>query len=254
MMKSKLARLAALAVLVFAATAPAQDNSTRDLIQKMRAAASAAPFVAKITLTSDRGWQRQLEMSHKRLNDDTEATYMEVTGPMDLKGTRFLVLDHVTGRDEQFIYVPAVKRSIQVGAQTRKQPFLGSEFAVGDFVEPDPYGFTYSSVEEEDVGGRHCKLLEAVPKVPADEIYGKTVFAVDPKDGLVMRRQFFDDKGKLLKVWTAEKIEKVDGVWTTLQQLMTSVPENHWSRIQMSDVKYNAEISSQVFSKSYLTR
>jgi hypothetical protein len=250
---SKVTTLVAMLVAMTMA-ARADEGSALDLMKRVRDAAPKVAFFAKGKLSSDRGWVRELELSHKHLSNDVDASYMEVTAPMDLKDTRFLVFDHATGRDEQFIYVPAAKRSIQVGGQTRKQAFLGSEFYVGDFVQPDLEAFAYKFVGEEDVGGRHCKLVEAVPKTPADELYSKTVVAIDPTDLLVMRTQFFDDKGQLLKVWTMEKIEKIDGFWTPVQQHMLNAQDKHWSRLEMSEVKYNAPLLNEIFNKSYLIR
>jgi negative regulator of sigma E activity len=246
---------AVVAMLVAAAAAGhAQDGGAHDLLKRVRDAAPKVPFTAKATMTSDRGWTREMELSHQQLDGNTEASYIEVVAPMDLKDTRFLVFDHTDGRDEQFMYVPAAKRSIQVGAQTRKQEFLGSEFYIGDLVQPNLDAFTYTFVGEEDVGQRHCKLVQAVPKEPADELYSKSIFAIDPNDLLIMRSQFFDDKGKLLKVWTLQKVEKIDGFWTPVLQEMVNVPDKHWSRLEMKEIKYNAKLPDTVFNKSYLIR
>jgi len=241
-------------LLMSAAGARADDSAARDLVQKVRDALPTVPFMAKGKMTSDRGWTRELELSHKHLNNDIDASYMEVTAPMDLKDTRFLVFDHKVGRDEQWIFVPQAKRSIQVGGQTRKQAFLGSEFYVGDFVQPDVDSFTYRFVGEEDIGGRHCKLVEAVPKTPGDEMYSKAVTAIDPADLVIVRTQFFDDKGQLLKVWTVDKLEKIDGIWTPVLQTMQNVQEKHWSKLEMSDIKYNAQLPDDTFNKSHLIR
>ena len=243
------------AVIVGALAAPGRaDESALDFMKRLRAAAPKAAFVAKGKIVSDRGLTRELELSHKHMNDGVEASYMEVTAPMDLKDTRFLFFDHETGRDVQFIYVPAAKRAIQVGGQTRKQSFLGSEFYVGDFAQPELDAFTYSFVGEETVGGRQCKLVQAVPKNTEDMLYSKSIAAVDPNDLVVMRTQLFDDKGQLQKVWTIEKIEKIDGNWTPLKQKIEDVQEKHWSELEMSEVKYNAQLPDDIFNKSYLTR
>src|SRR5438477_563502 len=87
----------------------ADDGDAHGLVQRVRDSLPTAPFVAKAKMTSDRGWTRELELSHKHLNNDVDASYMEVTAPMDLKDTRFLVYDHKVGRDEQWIYVPQAK-------------------------------------------------------------------------------------------------------------------------------------------------
>ena len=248
--------IAALAMVICVALpAPGRgDDSALDLMKRARDAAPTVPLFAKGKIISDRGLTRELELSHKQMPNDVYASYMEVTAPMDLKDTRFLFFDHKTGRDEQFIYVPAAKRAIQVGGQTRKQSFLGSEFYVGDFAQPEIDAFTYSFVGEETVGGRHCKLVQAVPKSTDDALYGKSIAAIDPSDLVVVRTQLFDDKGQLQKVWTIEKLEKIDGFWTPLQQKIEDVQEHHWSQLEMSDIKYNAQLPDDVFNKSYLTR
>ena len=246
-----IALLAACTALPMAAWG--QDTSALDLIKRVHEAAPKGPFTAKGTLNSDRGWTREFELSHK-WTDGVSATYLEVTAPSDLKGTRFLVLDRDTGRDEQHIYVPATKRSIQVGGQARKEPFLGSEFYVGDLVQPNLDTFDYSFSGEEEVAGRKCKLVEAVPKNPEDELYSKSILAVDPTDLLIMKGRFFDDKSKLQKIFTLEKVEKIDGVWTPLKQQMVDVQENHWSRFDLSEVNYNVTLPDEIFDRSYLRR
>lgn len=245
-----LVMIAATAIAV-APPARADENSARDLVKNVFDHIPQAAFSAKATLTSDRGWVRELDFSHKHLGD-VDASYLEVTAPMDLKDTRFLLYDRVVGRDEQFIYVPAMRRTIQVNNETRKQPFLGSDFYIYDMVRPEFDAYNYAFVGEEDVGGRHCKLVESLPKAPADELYGKTITAIDPADALVLRTQFFDKQGKLLKVWTIEKLEKIDGNWTPLVQKMKNLQDHHESQLQLNEVKYNAQLPDEIFERSYL--
>ncbi|MBI4515382.1 MAG: outer membrane lipoprotein-sorting protein [Deltaproteobacteria bacterium] len=234
--------------------ARADDSSARELLQRMIDAVPRVPFFAKVKLSSTtRGWVRDLQLSFKRV-DDADATYMEVTAPLDVKDTRFLLYDRAQGADEQWLYVPMMKRSIRVSETVRKQAFLGSDFYVSDMVRPDLNAFQHAFVGEEDVGGRHCKLVESVPKAPAGELYSKTVVAVDPADLVVTRSQFFDQKGKLWKVWTIDKIEKIDGLWTPLVQQMVNVHDNTQSRLEITEIKYNAELSDEMFHKAYLIR
>ena len=250
-------RLALSGTALLGALAPvpgrAEDAAARELVQKVRDTAPKTPFAAKGTLSSDRGFVRELDLKHKHLND-TEASLMEVTAPLDLKDTRFLLLDREKGQDEQYIYSPAARRAVRVGPQTRKQAFLGTEFAVGDLVQPEVDDATYRLVGDEDVGGRKCKLVEATPKDTEDAMYSKTIAAIDPTDLLVMRTQLFDDKGALYKVWTMVKAEKIDGVWTPVLQRMEDVQGKHWSEIELSEVKYNADVPDDTFSRQNLTK
>lgn len=245
--------VALLGVVGVCAPAGAAEDGARALVKSMFDALPTTPFTAKVKLSSDRGWVRDLELSHKHLND-LDASYLEVTAPMDLKDTRFLLFDRVVGRDEQFIYVPQMKRAVQVSSETRKQPFLGSDFYIYDMVRPEFDAYNYSFAGEEDVDGRHCKLVESVPKVPANDIYSKTITAIDPGDLVVMRTHFFDLKGKALKMWTIDKLEKIDGVWTPLVQTMVNEQDHHQSRLEVTEVHYNTDVSDSVFDRAYLTR
>ena len=253
----RLGRMLAAAALgaawLLVAPARADEESAHDLVARVLAAVPKVPLTARATLSSDRGWVRELSLS-RAFVDDADASYLEVTAPLDLKGTRFLLFDRAKGRDEQFMYVPAVKRAMQISDETRKQPFLGSDFYVSDMVRPELDAFQYRFVGDESVDGRRCRLVEAVPNDPAHELYAKTISAIDPVDLLTVRVQFFDPKGKPVKTWTLEKIEKIDGIWTPLVQRMQSVQEKHESRLALTDIKYNASVPANTFSRTYLTR
>src|SRR5512135_2186247 len=103
-MMSKILLVAAAAVILGLPALPGRaDDGALDLTKRVQDAAPKTPLAAKGKITSDRGLVRELELSHKVINGDIDASYMEVTAPMDLKDTRFLFFDHKTGRDEQFI-------------------------------------------------------------------------------------------------------------------------------------------------------
>lgn len=246
--------LASLVLVVAGAASPCRgEDDARALVKRMLDAVPKMPLTAKATLTSDRGWVRELELSRAFVNG-ADTSYLEVTSPLDMKDTRFLLFDRAEGRDQQFMYTPAVKRAMQIADETRKQPFLGSDFYVSDMVRPELDAFTYRFVGEEKIGERTAKLVEAVPKDLEHELYAKTISAIDPTDLLALRVQFFDEKGSPLKVWTLEKVEKIDGQWTPLVQRMESLQEHHESRLTLTEVHYNTELRMDIFSRTYLTR
>ena len=124
-------RLVTGALLLAASVGRAADTvDARDLMRRVLDAVPKTAFTAKAKLTSDRGWVRELDAQPQAPRTTLDASYMEVTAPIDLKDTRFLLLDRAVGRDEQFIYIPSMKRTMQVADETRKQPFLGSDFYV----------------------------------------------------------------------------------------------------------------------------
>jgi outer membrane lipoprotein-sorting protein len=236
------------------AVAADDDPEARALVLRVRDAAPRTAFLAKATLSSSGGWVREFEMRHKDVGE-VRATITVVTAPSDVAGTRFLFLDRVQGGDRQFAYLPKLtSRAVEVMAAARQEPFLGSDFYVSDLVAPDVDAYTYRLVGEETIDGRAARLVEAVPKNPSAEPYARTVLAIDPKELLVLRVQTYDAKGEPFKVWKLEKVEKIDGYWTPLRQTMTNVRQGTTSVLEIREVRYNAELRDELFSRETFTR
>ena len=248
---------AALAVggwAVLAIAAESNDADARDLVQRVVDSEPDVPSVAQMSLTTSGGLVREFTLSRKRLADGIDARYLEVTGPFTLKDTRYLFYDRKDRRDDQYMYLPFMKRIVRLSDKTRREPFLGSTFFVDDMIARQVDDYTHRFVGTETVGQRTCRLVETVPKAPERELYGRGVFAIDPSDLVVMRAQLYDHDGKLFKVHTVDTIEKVDGFWTPLQQTMQNVQDGTTSTLATVEVKYRAPIGDDVFHEAYLGR
>lgn len=230
----------------------AEDIEPGALVRQVVEALPQVPFTAKVKLSIEGGEARELEMSHK-LIDGNRSSYLTVKAPAELEGIRFLFIEKKGAPAEQYMKVAASRTVVRVAGEVRQQPFLSSTFFIADLVDPPLDSFTYTYVGKETVGGRACKLVESVPKNPEKEVYGKTVIAIDPTDHLAMRRTFYDKKGQVLKLWTVEKVEKIDGFWTMRDQKMTNVQGNT-SRLEITEIKYNAELEDAIFTPKYLLR
>ncbi|GIW41763.1 MAG: hypothetical protein KatS3mg076_2340 [Candidatus Binatia bacterium] len=242
--------------LLWGASVAAQGDATaaRELFARTLEALPRIPFVARLRLTTDLGETRELELRHKVVGG-ARASYLEVVAPTNIAGIRFLFLEYPDRPAEQYMKVTGARSSVRIASHVRRRPFLGSTFYVADMVEPRLDEFDYRFVEgEEKLLGRDCVLVEALPKDGHDALYGKIVFAIAPEERLVLRRNFFDKSGEPLKVWTVEKLEKIDGIWTPLEQRMRNVQEKTESTLVVESVRYNVEIDDTVFTPQYLLR
>jgi hypothetical protein len=246
--------LATLLAAAVQADTPPPEEDARTLIKRVLDAAPQVPYVSRMELTTPGGLVREFTMSGKDLQNGIEARYLEVTGPMNLKDSRFLFYDHSERRDDQFMYLPFMKRVVRLTEKTRREPFLGSTFYVDDMIDRQLDDFTYRFDGEETVHQRVCKLVEATPKDPASETYSRAILAVDPVDLVVMRARLFDHSGNLLKVQTTETIEKVDGYWTPRLQTMENVQDKEKSELTTLETTYNAPIGDDIFREAYLGR
>lgn len=230
----------------------AADDGARDLVQKVADALPKVPFDAKVSLTTAQG-RRDMELKQKIIGD-ARMGYLEVVGPADLQGIRHLFIESKTEPPKQYLKLTASKSIVRVADEVRSQPFLGSTFYIADLVDPPIDDYTHTLAGEAEVAGRHCKLVQSVPKDPAKQIYGKIVTAIDPKDLVALRREFFDKKGQALKVWQVEKLEKIDGFWTPKIQDMRNSQDKAESRLEVTAIQYNANLDDKVFTPEYLKR
>ena len=242
----------AVALLLSMSSAGAQDEAARALVKAVLDALPKVPFVAMLEVTTPQG-VRTLQLSHKEV-DNARASYLEVTSPESLEGIRFLFIERADSPPEQFIKVKAGRNAVRVADQIRKQPFLDSTFYVSDMVQPELDAYTYRFVGEQDDGDRRCRVVESIPKNKDVELYSKTLISIDPKDLIAMRRQFFDKKGQLLKVWTVTKVEKMDGFWTLLRQEMVNEQEKVRSSLDVKEIKYNVQLPDSMFTPKHLLR
>ena len=243
--------LSMLALLV-ATSASAQEDA-RAMIQKALDSLPNTTMTAKIEMSSSRGWTRSIDIYGKRIND-AMASYIEVTGPQDVKDTRFLFFERINSPDEQHMYIPMVRRAIQIADETRKQAFLGSDFYISDLVAPELDAYDYAFVGDDELLGRKCRLIEAKPKRPDSDVYSKTIGCLDTTDWMVLRTQLFDKKGQLLKVMTVKKLEKIDNIWTPMDQEMANVQDKTTSTITIKDIHYNVELPDDIFTRARLLR
>lgn len=235
------------------AMAAENDPAAQALVQSVRDGVPKTTVFSKVVLSSSRGWSRELEISAQDENG-TISSFIEVIAPIDVKDTRFLFYERTNARDEQHIYVPLLKRAMAIADDTRKQAFLGSDFYVSDLVAPEIGLYDYQFVGEKKVLDRNCKLVQTTPKDPTGELYSRAIFAVDPTDKLILETEFFDPSGKLLKVWSVQRVEQVEGHWTIREHEMVNVQDKTSSKIVIETIDYDVELPMGTFTRARLLR
>lgn len=240
------------AFLTLAAPALGEDDAGT-LVQKAVDNLPKVPVQAKLKLTPPQGDPREVELSSKMI-DGKRASYLEVMKPEALKGIRFLFLEKPGAESEQYMKIAMAPKAVKVSGQVRKNPFLESTFYVSDMVEPVVSDYTYEFVGDGGIGGRAVKQVKATPKNVDNEIYGSMIISVDPKDLIVLKREFMDKDGKPFKEWSVDVVEEVDGILTIRDQRMKNLQDGTESRLETVDITYNGDISDATFSPNHLRR
>lgn len=240
-------------VLVLLPCGAFADDAAKAIVRQALEALPKVSFAARLRLTTAGGPPRELDLKH-RYRDGARSSYLEVVSPPDLAGIRFLFIHRIDRPPLQYVKVAASRRHVLVSDDARKQPFLDSAYYIADVIEPELDAFEYRIVGESDVQGRRCQFIEAVARDRASEIYGKTVVAIDSVDHLVLRREFYEANGDLSKVLTAEKIEKIDEIWTVRSQRMKSLKDGRISTLDAVRMEYNVDLPDEMFQPDYLLR
>lgn len=242
-----------MAVAALAASAASAQDDGLELVRKAVELLPRATFQAKVKLTTAEG-ARELELSQKVV-EGARRGYLEVIAPEDLKGIRHLFIEPPDGPSVQYLKLTGARSIVRVAEEVRSQPFLRSTFFIADLVEPRLEDYSYKLLSEgAEIGGRYCKRVECIPKQPDKELYGKIIACIDPKDHLVVQREFFDRSGKPWKVWKVESYKQIDGYWTPMVQDMHNSQEKAESRLAVVEIKYNADLPDSMFTPEYLRR
>jgi len=207
-----------------------------------------------MTLTNSRGEQRVRTLK-QFIKDDgkMEKKIMFFVTPADVKNTSFMNWSYTDGRsDDQWIYLPALKRTKRISSDGKSDYFMGSDFTYDDLGDRHPNQDNHKLLREEIVDGKDCYVVESSPKED-NYMYSKTITWVMKDNYLGLKREFYDERGRLLKVLSIEKFDKVDGFWTILETEMHNVQKDHRTNMKFNDVQKNKGIPDSKFTERSMT-
>ena len=118
--------------------------------------------------------------------------------PADVKGTAFLTFSHAVKPDEQWLYLPALKRVKRINSKNKSGPFMGSEFAYEDLASQEIEKYTYKYIRDEKLNGVDCFVIERYPAYEHSG-YTKQLAWVNKEKYIAEKIEFYDRKNDLLK-------------------------------------------------------
>lgn len=197
---------------------------------------------------------RTLRVRSREAGDNTDQTLMTFETPRDLAGSGLLSYNRATGEDEQWLYLPAVKRIKQIGARNKSGPFMGSEFAYEDIVTPFWQKFSYRDLVEEELDGEPAYRLERTPK-DQHSGYTRQLVWIDKAQHLIRRIDYFDRRNALLKTYSASDFQQYPGGhWRPGQMLMVNHQTGKQTRLLWSDYRFETGLTAADFSQNALLR
>jgi hypothetical protein len=182
--------------------------------------------------------------------------------PKNVKGTAFLTFDYPERDrdDDQWLYLPALRKVRRISAADRGSYFLGTDFTYEDIKQGTKVGvadYSWKTVGEEVVDGRGCYVVEAIPvsqKVAKELGYGRARLWVDPQIWMARKGEFWDVRGNPLKSVFTQEIRQVQGIWTTHRFEAHNHKTGHRSIFKVQEVDYQGAVDDELFTQRALQR
>ena len=173
--------------------------------------------------------------------------------PKDIDGTALLSHAKIIEPDDQWLYLPALKRVKRISSANKSGPFVGSEFAFEDFtaIELNKYGYKW--LGEEEVDGVMMDIVERYPRYE-NSGYTRQVAWVDQEIFQIRKIDFYDRRDDLLKTLRLEDYRDYDGVWRSHRFLMTNHKTGKSTDLIYDDYQMKTGLDDNDFVKGVLKR
>jgi outer membrane lipoprotein-sorting protein len=174
--------------------------------------------------------------------------------PADIKGTAFLSFTHVLDADDQWLYLPALKRVKRISSKNKSGPFMGSEFAFEDLSSREVEKYAYLYIKDEAVNGEDAFVIEVRPNYKYSG-YTRSVVWISKEKYQPLKIDYYDRKNSLLKTMSASGYQQYLGqYWRPDVMVMTNHQTKKETRLDFADYQFKTGLSERDFNKSSLKR
>lgn len=217
----------------------------------------------KMEMTDRHGKIRIRETrAFRKYYDDEKRTAIYYLKPKNIKDTVFLTYDYADKEkdDDQWLYLPAMRKVRRISASDRGDYFLGTDFSFEDIkleTRISIKDYTRKTVAEDEVDGVHCYLFEetVINEKIAEELgHLRRESCVDDNIWIIRKSKFWDLQNKLLKTTYFRDISKVQGIWTAHTIEVENHKTGHNTRFTFSEVRYNEGVKDSIFTQNAMKR
>ena len=199
---------------------------------------------------------RQLEIATLEIPDESlgDKSMVVFSTPRDIDGTALLSFAQILEPDDQWLYLPALKRVKRISSANKSGPFVGSEFAFEDFTSLELNKFSYKYIGTEVCGGLNCDVVERVP-VYENSGYSRQIAKIDQDVFQIREVMFYDRRGDLLKTLSMEDYRDYgDGLWRAQTLHMVNHQTGKSTDLVYSDYAFASGLQDGDFVKGRLAR
>ena len=210
----------------------------------------------KMILRNKQGQESVREIRSKTLevDGDGDKSLTVFDEPRDVKGTALLSFTHKTGPDDQWLYLPALKRVKRIASDNKSGPFMGSEFAYEDITSQEVDKYTYKFLRDDTLDGMDVFVFE---RYPVDEKSGYTrqIIWLDKEHYKERKIEYYDRKNALLKTLTfTDYNQYLDTFWRAHTMYMENHQTGKSTTLKQDNYQFQTGLTDRDFDKNSLKR
>ncbi len=194
---------------------------------------------------------RTLEIPDEDLGDKSLIVFQS---PRDIDGTALLSHAKILDADDQWLFLPALKRVKRISSVNKSGPFVGSEFAFEDFTALELNKYEYKYLRTEACGDFTCDVIERYPRYQHSG-YTRQISWVDQEVFQIRKVEFYDRRGDLLKTLTLKDYREYDGkYWRAHTMAMVNHQTGKSTDLVYDDYTFSVGLNDNDFVKGVLRR
>ncbi|CZF83769.1 outer membrane lipoprotein-sorting protein [Grimontia marina] len=214
--------------------------------------------VSAVEMTLDNGngetYSREIAILSYEGDEVGDKSLITFNKPLDVKGVSLLTYSKINDPDDQWIYLPSVKRVKRISSKNKSGPFMGSEFSYEDMASFEHQEYFYRYLGEKNINNKDVYLVEQKPK-DKNSGYSKRIAWVDKTEYIVLKMEFYDRKGVLLKTLTYDNYqEHLSKIWRAHTMVMENHQNGKITTLNTQNLTFNNGLEEGDFSQSSLKR
>lgn len=188
------------------------------------------------------------------VEEDGDKSLIIFDRPLDVRGTALLTYSHKTGSDDQWVYLPVLKRVKRIASRKKSGPFMGSEFAYEDLSSQEIEKYNYKFIRDSELNGVPMFVVE---RDPVDEYsgYSRQLVWVNKEEYRPEKIEFYDRKNSLLKTLVFRGYRQYLGrYWRPDEMYMENHQTGKSTLLTWTDYRFRNGFSDVDFKKNALKR
>ena len=195
--------------------------------------------------------KRRLVIETLEVGNDGDRSKVTFLSPADVKGTQLLTWTHRTRDDDQWLYLPALRRVKRIATAEVTGSFMGSELSYEDLAGAEVEKFAYRFLDRAELDGRAAAKLERAPRSRSSG-YGREVVWLDEEYQNPLRIEYYDRAGALLKVATFAGYRRYGRLWRAESVTIENVQTKKRTNLRWEERELPANLAPEGFDSARL--